>query len=152
MTPKIMLITVASSALIAFASGWITNGWRWSVTLSEVREQSAQALAQANSEALAEYQQMEQEKTRALDQAALEAQINLRANIAARTELERLRRDLDASSVASASLTSLRAYTRTLQTLFGECSAALEAMGRTADGHALDARTLRNSWPRRTPE
>jgi hypothetical protein len=95
---------------------------------------------------------MEQEKTRALDQAALEAQINLRANIAARTELERLRRDLDASSVASASLTSLRAYTRTLQTLFGECSAALEEMGRTADGHALDARTLRNSWPRRTPE
>ena len=152
MTPKIMLITLASSVAIAFTSGWIVNGWRWSVELAEQREQYSQALAKANALALSEYQQMEQEKTRALDQAALEAQINLNANLAARSELERLRRDLSTSSVTTASLTSLRAYTSTLQTLFGECSSALEEMGRTADGHALDSRTLRNSWPRRIAE
>ena len=147
-----MLISLASATLIAFTSGWIVNGWRWSETLAQHREESALALANANALALSEYQQMEQEKTRALDQAVQEAQINLRANLLARSELERLRRDLSTSSVTTASLSSLRAYTSTLQTLFGECSTALEEMGRSADGHALDVRTLRNSWPRRTAE
>ena len=49
--------------------------------------------------------------------------------------------------VSSASADALREATAAFNTLFAECRTAYESMGRAADGHSDDVRTLTDSWP-----
>jgi hypothetical protein len=90
-----------------------------------------------------------QERTdAAIEKANTRAQANARAASGARSELDRVRQQLAAGSPVDADSCPATAHrAATLATVFGECSTALEEMGRRADGHATDALRLYDSWP-----
>lgn len=89
-------------------------------------------------------------KDEALDEANRVAQKNALAATAARTELDRLRRQLaNSATIASATCASTRNHAAALATVFSECAGVLSEVAKDADGHAADSRTLQQSWPRK---
>jgi uncharacterized protein GlcG (DUF336 family) len=116
--------------------------------ISNLKAQHQAAVSASIAQAHAETIRLQRIKDEAIEKAQKLAQSNAVAASNARTELERLRRKLqaDSSGVSKATHQSLAKYTSTLQTVFAECGAELEEMARKADGHALDARTLKDAW------
>jgi hypothetical protein len=110
----------------------------------------SQALAKANAEALLKYVAMERKKQEALNEANRISQRNAVAAATARADADRLRNDLASTPirVPTATVSSLRNYATTLSAVFGECVAEIEGLAKTADGHALDSRTLIQAWPK----
>ena len=88
-------------------------------------------------------------KDEALDEANKIAQKNAQAATSARSELDRVRRQLASSvTIGSATCPSTRNYAETLAVIFGECATRLFEMAKDADGHAADSRTLEKAWPK----
>ena len=113
-----------------------------------IAEQS-QALAEAGTNAMLESARLQKLKDEALDEANKIAQKNAQAATSARSELDRVRRELaNRTSIANATCASTRNYASTLSTVFGECAARLTEVAKDADGHAADSRTYQQSFPR----
>lgn len=147
---KLTLILTMTAALVAGAVGWTANGWRLNAKIDRMVADHEAASARANKAALDRYAELEQQKQEAINEANRVAQRNARAAASARAESERLRNQVAAaasSGVSTATVASLRDYAATLSAVFGECVAELEGLAKTADGHALDSRTLRQAWP-----
>lgn len=109
----------------------------------------AQANLKAMAAAAAKTQALQHTKDEALNAANERAKISEAAASAARATGDSLRRDLaDSDRVSSASIASLRAYTTTLRAVFGECTKEVERLAGAAQGHASDALTLEQSWPK----
>lgn len=109
-----------------------------------------QALIAAQSAAAAKTLALQQEKDEAVN-AAAQREKKLRSDLAAaRATGNGLRDDLAAarSDLSRASVTSLRAYTATLGAVFSECTAEVERLAAAAQGHASDALTLEQAWPK----
>ena len=88
-------------------------------------------------------------KDEALDEANKIAQKNASAAANARSELDRVRKQLASSvTIGSAPCASTRNYAETLAVVFGECATRLFEMAKDADGHALDSRTYQQAFPR----
>jgi len=146
---KLTLIVSLTAALIAGVSGWVANGWRLDAQIDRMVAEHEAASAAANKAALERYAALEQQKQEALNEANRIAQRNAAAAASARADADRLRNQIaSADRVSTATVASLRNYTITLQTVFGECVAEVERLAATADGHALDSRTLNGAWPR----
>jgi hypothetical protein len=146
---KLTLIVSLTAALIAGVSGWVANGWRLNAQIDKMVAEHEAASAAANKAALERYAALEQQKQEALNEANRIAQRNAAAAASARADADRLRNQIaSADRVSTATVASLRNYTITLQTVFGECVAEVERLAATADGHALDSRTLNGAWPR----
>ena len=126
------------------------NGWRLNAQIDRMVSEQSQAVAKATKEALEKYAVMERKKQEALDEANRVAQRNAAAAAAARADADRLRNDLTAAtgSVPTATVASLRNYTTTISSVFAECVREIEDLAKTADGHALDSRTLMGAWPK----
>lgn len=156
---KTTLVAAAISGVIAFGAGWQVASWRLDGAhtraiakkdqiIADMREAAAKDLAKANAEALDEYARLEAKKQAAVDAAAEQAQRNAAAADRARSDADRLRAQLaTADRVSTATVASLREYTTTLQSVFGECLIEYREMGKAADGHATDSRALREAWP-----
>ena len=146
---KLVVAIGVVSALIAGVSGWVANGWRLNVQIDRMVTAHAEQLAVANAQALERYAALERQKQEALNEANRIAQRNAAAAASARADADRLRNQIaSADRVSTATVASLRNYTITLQAVFGECVAEVERLATTADGHALDSRTLNGAWPR----
>lgn len=146
---KLTLIVSLTAALIAGIAGWTANGWRLNAKIDRMVADHATQLAKANADALARYTAMEKQKQEALDEANRIAQRNAAAASTARADAQRLRDQIaTADRVSTATVASLRNYTTTLSAVFGECVSEIEGLAKTADGHALDSRTLRGAWPK----
>lgn len=146
---KLTLIVSLTAALIAGIAGWTANGWRLNAKIDRMVADHAAQLAKANADALARYAAMEKKKQEALDEANRIAQRNAAAASTARADAQRLRDQIaTADRVSTATVASLRNYTTTLSAVFGECVSEIEGLAKTADGHALDSRTLRGAWPK----
>ena len=88
-------------------------------------------------------------KDEALNEANRIAQDNAKSAASARSELDRLRRQLaSANDLSTASCPSTRQYATTLATVFGECATRIIQLAEKADGHALDSRTLNGAFPK----
>jgi hypothetical protein len=112
--------------------------------------EASQALAEAGKNAMLESARLQKIKDDALEEANRTAQKNAQAVTAARSELDRLRRQLaNSTSIANATCASTRNYTATLSTVFGECTSRLTEVAKDADGHAADSRAFQQSWPRK---
>jgi hypothetical protein len=136
--------------VIGLATGWTANGWRLNGKIDRMNAEASQALAEAGKNAMLESARMQKLKDDALDEANKIAQKNAQAAASARSELERLRRELaNRATVANATCASTRDYASTLAVIFGECATRIGEMAEAADGHALDSRTLQQSWPRK---
>lgn len=133
----------------AFVAGFLVQGWRMDSVISDIHTQHSKALATATQEVLDQSTELQRKKDAALQQAQVKAKQNAAAAAAAQSELDWVRdyNTRNSASISSSTCTSVRDYAATATAVFGECSVALEAMARKADGHALDARTLIQSWP-----
>jgi hypothetical protein len=88
-------------------------------------------------------------KDEALNEANKIAQKNAQAAASARSELDRLRKQIaTANDLSTATCPSTRQYSATLATVFGECATRIGELAEKADGHALDSRTLNGAFPK----
>jgi len=143
------LIAAAASLAIGLTTGWVTNGWRLNGKIDRMMAEHSQAIAKAGENAMAEAARLQKLKDDALNEANQTAQRNAAAAARARTELDRLRRQLaNAPSLSSATCASTRDYAATLATVFGECATRIGELAEKADGHAADSRTLERAWPK----
>ena len=136
-------------AITAFFSGFTIQGWRMDAVIADMETANAAALTIATSQSLEEATRLQGKKENALRFAQAQSRKNAVAADAARIELHRVRVEADRATTAipTATCASVRDYAATATTVFGECSVALEDMARKAGGHALDSKTLRDSWP-----
>lgn len=146
---KSSLIAAVAIAIISFGSGWITQGWRLNAKIDRMLAEYSQAMAQTGQNAMNEAARLQKLKDEALNEANRIAQKNALAASAARSELDRLRRQLaNANDLSTATCPSTRDYAATLATVFGECATRIGEMAKDADGHAADSRTLERAWPK----
>jgi len=142
-------IAIAASLIIGFLSGWTSNGWRLNAKIDRMVAEHSQAMAVAGQNAMLESARLQKLKDEALNEANKIAQINAKAAAAARTELDRLRRQLATKSdLSTATCPSTRDYAATLAVVFGECATRIGELAEKADGHALDSRTLEGAFPK----
>jgi hypothetical protein len=143
------VIATAIAAVIAFGAGWTANGWRLNGKIDRMVAEYSQAMAQAGQNAMLESARLQKLKDEALNEANKIAQANAKSAASARSELDRLRRQLASSNdLSAATCASTRQYATTLATVFGECSTRLTEVAKDADGHAVDSRTLEKAWPK----
>ena len=133
----------------AFVAGFITQGWRKDAVISEMVAAQSAAVAIATTEVMNDNIRLQKKKDDALVQANIKAKQNADAAAAAKSQLDWVRdyNQRSASAISTSTCPSVRDYASTANTVFGECTVALEEMARKADGHALDANTLIKSWP-----
>lgn len=147
--PNLSVILAAVAVASAAVLGWTMNGWRLNGKIDRMMAEHSQALATAGQNAMLEAARLQKQKDEALDEANKIAQRNANAAASARTELERLRRQLaNTPSLSSATCASTRDYAATLATVFGECATRIGEMAKDADGHSADSRTLEKAWPK----
>jgi hypothetical protein len=139
----------AGLTAIAFVAGFMVQGWRMDSAISDINAQHSKALATATQQVLDQSTALQRKKDAALQQAQIKVQQNAAAASAAESELNRLRdyNSSNSATVNSSTCSSVRDYATTVTAVFSECSVALEGMARKAQGHALDTRTLIESWP-----
>ena len=142
-------LAAVAAFLAGFGAGWEVNGNRHEAKLATMEADAARNLAQATAQAMATQASNQRRYENAIAEATWKAAANARAAAAARTERDRLRDQLAANSLAlpGASCAATRDYASALTIVFGECADALAGMGEKADGHAADARALREAWP-----
>jgi hypothetical protein len=94
--------------------------------------------------------QFQKEKDDAIAQAAKSAQVSAAAATAATASGRVLQSTIETILARSGTDTAdaNRKYTAALAAVLTECTGAYREMARTADGHALDAQTLSNAWPK----
>lgn len=150
MTPmQTTLIAAAVSLAVGLTTGWVANGWRLNGKIDRMMAEHSQALAQAGQNAMNEAARLQRQKDEALDEANKIAQRNAKDAASARTELDRLRRQLATTNdLSTASCPSTRDYAATLAVVFGECATRIGELAEKADGHAVDSRTLEKAWPK----
>ena len=134
---------------VAFIAGFVVQGWRMDSVISDIHMQHSKALATATQQVLDQSTELQRKKDAALQQAQIKSQQNAAAASAAQSELNWVRdyNSRNSASISGSTCSSVRDYAATATTVFTECTIALEGMARKADGHALDARTLIQSWP-----
>lgn len=147
--PSPTIIVYALSVAIAGATGWTMNGWRLNGKIDRMVAEHSQAMAQAGQNAMLEAARLQKLKDEALNEANRIAQQNAKAAADARTQLERLRRQLaNATDLSTATCPSTRDYAATLATVFGECATRIGELAEKADGHAADSATLERAFPK----
>jgi len=139
---RLMLTLLAGAAMGATVTHQV---WRAINDRATVERQivTLKAIEAAQAETL----RLQEQADDAANRANLQIQANARAAAGARSELDRLRSTLGTAPADAGSCPSTARRAATLATIFGECSSALEEMGRRADGHATDALKLHGSRP-----
>jgi len=140
---------VGGVAITAFSAGFMVNGWRLNAEIESINAAHASAVAKANADVMDQTVKLQGKKDAALKQAQQAASVNAAAADRARSELEWVRdyNSRTANEIAGATCTAVRDHATAAAAVFSECSAAFADMARKADGHALDAKTLIQSWP-----
>jgi hypothetical protein len=143
------LIAAAASLAIGLTTGWTANGWRLNGRIDQMIARHSQDLSMATEAAMVESTRLQKLKDEALDEANKTAQRNANAAANARSELDRVRKQLASSvTIGSSTCASTRNYAETLAVIFGECATRLFEMAKEADGHALDSRTYQQAFPK----
>jgi hypothetical protein len=144
-----LALVLATTNFMAYRSGKAAVRASWDA------EKAAQAvaLAKANEQARAQEQARQAKVTEALNAANTRARKAQAAAAAARATADSLRDDLNTAraDLPGASCASTRSYAATLTTVFGECTREVERLAAAAQGHASDALTLQQAWPRSNP-
>ena len=149
-----MIYTHAAAAIggaaLAAVMAWQVQAWRYDAQIADTAAQHAVALASANQKALDDTIKMQRTKDDAIKAAEQRAKREAVNAAALRSERDGLRAQLAATTVLlpSASCSSVREYTATLNGLFDQCAGAFEDMAGKAAGHAADSRLMLEAWPK----
>lgn len=133
-------------AVVAATGAWQVQAWR----IAGIQGKHAEAVATAVGDARREEQRLRKGVENALEQANIKARANAVSADRARDERDGLRDQIAASNtnVPNATRSALNQYAVTLGGLFDQCVREYQGLAVKADGHALDARTLNDAWPR----
>jgi predicted negative regulator of RcsB-dependent stress response len=144
-----MTYITAAIAVAAFVGGFAVQGWRMDSKLAEMEATNAAAVVAATIQVAEESKRLQGQKDDAIKAAQQQIRKNILAADAARIELHRVRVEANraTAAIATATCPAVRDYATTSTSVFGECTVALEEMARLADGHAVDAKALRDAWP-----
>ena len=144
-----MTYITAAIAVAAFVGGFAVQGWRMDAKIAEIETTNAAAVVAATVQVAEESKRLQGQKDDALKVAQQQIRKNALATDAARIELHRVRVEANRATTAivTATCPAVRDYATTSTSVFGECTVALEEMARLADGHAVDAKALRDAWP-----
>ena len=139
-----------AGAVLAGLLSWNVQAWRYDAQISSIQGQHSRALADAHQKALDDTIKMQRIKDDAIKAAEQRAKREAVNAAALRSERDGLRAQLAATTVQlpSASCSSVRAYTATLNGLFDQCAGAFEDMAGKAAGHAADSRLMLEAWPK----
>lgn len=143
--------TAIAAGALAFVGAWQVQEWRYEAQIADTASQHAIALASANQKALDDTIKMQRTKDDAIKAAQDRAKREAANAVAARSERDGLRAQLEAATVqlSSASCPSIRQYATTLTGLFDQCAGAYQDMAGQAAGHAADSRLMLESWPQK---
>lgn len=148
--PSPRMIAAGAALVLAFATGWVAQGWRMGAEYAALEMRYATRLAQAQENALKEYARLEKLKDDAIKAAEIEAEKNAAAAATAARAADRLRGDVASlrASIAAAPRPAVDQYAATAGELLAECGRELADVAAKADGHAADVRLMLAAWPR----
>lgn len=137
-------------AAIAAVGAWQIQNWRYGEQIAVMKKDASEATTKAVKAAMDKMQVDQKRKDDAIAEANKRANYNAAAATRARSAADSLRDELAAAraDLSNATESARAKYAATVETVLGECSRELAEMGRLADGHANDAKTLIDSWPR----
>src|SRR5574344_1260700 len=92
--PRPRMIAAGAVLVLAFATGWVAQGWRMGAEYAALEMRYATRLAKAQDNALKEYARLEKVKDDAIKAAEIEAEKNAAAAAAAARAADRLRGDV----------------------------------------------------------
>lgn len=143
---------IAAGIVVGFAVGLVAgvtiNGWRLEKDIELLKRNHAEKLADAVTSAAQRQTEMEDAKNAVLEQSQTQAE-KLAADAArAKSERDRLRRDLQAgrTNIPNATCAATADYAQTLNDVFAECVEEYTAVAGAADAHAFDTERLFQSW------
>lgn len=139
-------------AAIAASAAWQLQDWRLGAQIAGLKTSHAAQLAQAQETALATERDNATRYQGALNAARTREAALQRDVDRARAQSDGLReqaadaarRIADSARTAPAAVAE---YATASAELLADCSRRYQAMAAAADGHAADARTLRDAWP-----
>ena len=148
--PSPRMIAAGAALVLAFATGWVAQGWRMGAERAALEMRYATRLAQAQENALKEYARLEKVKDDAIRAAEIEAEKNAVAAATATRAADRLRGDVASlrASIAAAPRATVDQYATTASELLADCGRELADVAAKADGHAADVRLMLAAWPR----
>jgi len=140
---------VAAAALSIFGAGWLANGWRLGEDIAQINLAHTQELADRDAGTFLVAQAINTNYQGALNDAIQEQTRLAGAAAVATRNAGRLREQLKEANdrIATASAAAVSEYAATANELLGQCSQRYTELAAKADGHALDARTCRATWP-----
>lgn len=150
MTARAKAITYGLLLVLAFAAGWLVNGWRFDAVISGIKAEHEEQLATSASNALARYEDMEKTKDEAIKAAQYRAnKAEADADRAAATA-DGLRRQLASvpARISTASRAAVDEYANTAGELLGQCTAEYQQVAEAADQHANNERLIHDAWPK----
>ena len=140
--------------LLALALGavptWFWQANAYAAKISEMEKTQAEQTAIAVTKALDETRKLQRKKDAALRSAEARAAALRAAAAGAAAESDSLRAQLAEARLRlpSATLAACRDYALSLNTVLDQCQRRIGELASKADGHAADARTLFESWPK----
>lgn len=153
---NLTLITHLVAAGVAAAAAWVFQDARMDAAVADVRLEQSNAEVRAAGELARSVKQARADE-RAINKTYVEAINAARTReTLLRTEIDHLRgvsdglRDQNATAarlLAAAPPSAVLEYAAALGVVFNDCRAAYGELVPKADGHAGDARTLREAWP-----
>jgi hypothetical protein len=148
--PHPRLIAAGAALVLAFATGWVAQGWRMGAEYAALEMRYATRLAQAQENALKEYARLEKVKDDAIKAAEIEAEKNAAAAATAARAADRLRGDVASlrASIAASPRATVNQYATTASELLADCGRELADVAAKADGHAADVRLMLAAWPK----
>lgn len=139
-----------AGAVLAGILSWNVQSWRYGEQIESIKKVQAEATLQASREARATESRRSLNVMEAQNAAAKRSQVARADADRARSELDRLRDTLNATSrgLPGEPASACVERTATVSQLLSACAAEAQELARAADGHANDARTLIEAWPK----
>ena len=135
--------------VLAFAAGWLVNGWRADAAMSLLKKEQSEQVARNSAASLLTYSRMEKTKDDAINSAKARV-ATLQADAGRATAAaDGLRKQLATANVriATASRAAVDEYAATAGELLNSCTAEYRAVAAAADGHANAQRLMLEAWP-----
>ena len=150
MTGRIQVLAAGLLLVLAFAAGWLVNGWRADAAMSLLKQEHSEQVARNSAASLLTYSRMEKTKDEAIQQAQARA-VTLQADAGRATAAaDGLRKQLATANlrIATASRAAVDEYATTAGELLNSCTAEYRAVAAAADGHANAQRLMLEAWPK----
>ena len=149
MSGRASSLAVGLLLVLAFAAGWLVNGWRADAAMSLLKQEHSEQVTRNSAASLLTYSRMEKIKDEAIKSAQVRA-VTLQADAGRATAAaDGLRKQLATANmrITTASRATVDEYAATAGELLNSCTAEYRAVAAAADEHANAQRLMLEAWP-----